>query len=85
MSQEVQLVIRADGLIRCVYGEQLDLMSLGLLSIARASHVEPDPLGNWLADLSPVGGPLLGPFERRSEALSAELKWLNAYWLPARS
>lgn len=28
------------------------------------------------ADLSPVGGPLLGPYQRRSEALAAEVQWL---------
>ena len=53
--------------------------------IARASHVEPDPDGRWQADLRPVGGPVLGPFDRRSEALAAELAWLEAHWLVARA
>ena len=38
----------------------------------RASHVEPDADGRWWADLSPVAGPRLGPFEVRSAALDAE-------------
>ena len=50
-------------------------------SITRASHVEPDQQGRWLADLTPVAGPVLGPFERRSEALEAEQSWLAEHWL----
>ncbi|MEQ8786545.1 MAG: hypothetical protein RIC55_09610 [Pirellulaceae bacterium] len=44
--------------------------------IERASHVEPNPDGTWSADLSPVGGPTLGPFGLRSRALDAEVAWL---------
>ena len=41
--------------------------------------------GRWHADLRPVGGPVLGPFDRRSEALAAEVAWLEEHWLgPAR-
>jgi hypothetical protein len=71
------------GQVACVYGEAIDLAALGAVVIRRASHVEPDPEGKWWADLAPVGGPLLGPFARRSEALSAEAEWLEAHWLPA--
>lgn len=35
------------------------------------------PKGFW-ADLIPSNGPVMGPFTRRSEAIDAELKWLNA-------
>ena len=52
----------------------------GDLAIRRASHVEPDAAGRWWADLAPVGGPRLGPFDRRSEALAAELRWLERHW-----
>jgi len=61
-----------------LYGEEIELSSLGKLSIKRASHVEPTPEGRWLADLSPVGGPALGPFSLRSRALRAEKEWLEA-------
>ena len=74
----MQLVVAPDGSIRCLYEEFLDLASLGALTISRASHVEPDLHGQWLADLSPVRGPVLGPFLRRSEALLAEQRWLEA-------
>ena len=77
----MQMIVEPDGTLRCLYDEAIDLAALGRLSIARASYVEPDAQGHWLADLSPVAGPLLGPFERRSEALEAERAWLEANWL----
>jgi len=72
----MQLIVAPTGAVRCVYGEAVDLASIGRLAINRASHVEPDASGRWRADLSPVGGPVLGPFTRRSEALAAETTWL---------
>ncbi len=77
----MQLVIERDGRVRGIYGEEIDLTALGPLDIERASHVEPDSQGQWIADLSPVGGPVLGPFDRRSEALEAEVYWLEENWL----
>jgi hypothetical protein len=77
----MEILIAADGTARCVYGETLDLSLLGELRIRRASHVEPDAAGRWCADLSLVGGPRLGGFSRRSEALEAEAAWLAAHWL----
>ena len=77
----MELVIGADGGVRALYSEEIDLSTLGPLSITRASHVEPDSSGRWLADLSPLGGPLLGPFTCRSAALDAEQKWIETNWL----
>jgi hypothetical protein len=77
----MQLVIHTDGAVSCLYGEAIDLTALGCLTIERGSHVEPDELGRWFADLAPVSGPKLGPFDRRSEALDAERAWLEANWL----
>ena len=68
----VNLVVRTNGTVECLYDDSLDLTGLGRLTIARASHVEPNPTGQWTADLSPVGGPVLGPFRTRTEALHAE-------------
>ena len=68
---------------RCVYAEAIDLSALGQLTIQRGSHVEPTSDGQWLADLEPVSGPVLGPFARRSDALTAEVAWLESHWLPA--
>ena len=75
----MELIIKSGGRIDCIYDETLDLSQLGRLQIQRASHVEPTEDGRWTADLSPVGGPLLGPFAARSEALAAELCWLNLH------
>ena len=77
----MNLIIEPGGSVRGIYGEALDLAALGTLKIARASHVEPGSDGRWFADLSPVGGPVLGPFVKRSEALDAEVSWLEENWL----
>lgn len=77
----MQLVVQSNGAIRCVYDEQLDLQTLGQVSIQRGSHVEPTADGQWTADLSPVQGPMLGPFALRTEALAAERQWLEQHWL----
>ncbi len=79
----MQLIITAGGNARCIYGEAIPLSELGSLTIRRASHVEPTSDGMWLADLSPVAGPVLGPFPSRSAALDAEVAWLKAEWLEA--
>ena len=81
MSMTMQLVIEPGGVVRCVYGEDIDLAALGNPAIVRASHVEPDQYGHWWADLSPIHGPSLGPFTRHSEALAAEHTWLETKWL----
>ena len=76
----MQLLVETDGSIRGVYGEEINLRDLGRLAVVRASRVEPDELGQWLVDLSPVGGPALGPFPLRSAALAAEGRWLAENW-----
>jgi hypothetical protein len=78
------LIVGPDGTARCVYGEVIDLHALGDPTVTRASHVEPTSDGRWTADLSPVSGPILGPFERRSDALAAEVHWLDKHWLDGR-
>ncbi|QDT64751.1 hypothetical protein [Calycomorphotria hydatis] len=77
----MQLIIQPDGTVRSIYDETLNLSEFGTVIISRASHVEPDAHGQWWADLSPVAGPRLGPFEKRSTALTAESHWLTEHWL----
>jgi hypothetical protein len=81
----MQIIITLGGAVRCIYSEEIDLSALGSPAISRASHVEPDDRGRWLADLSPVGGPRLGPYALRSEALDAEREWLERHWLATAS
>jgi hypothetical protein len=78
---KMELLIDPAGHVRCLYGEEIDLATFGPLQISRGSHVEPTPEGCWTADLAPVGGPQLGPFTSRSEALEAERQWLLEHWL----
>jgi len=77
----MNLFISPGGELRCLYDESVNLREIGIPQICRASHVEPDDHGNWHADMSPANGPLLGPFKRRSEALDAEIKWLEEHVL----
>ena len=78
----MQLIILPDGSVRCLYSEAINLHALGALDIRRGSHVEPDDQGQWWANLSLVQGPKLGPFPHRSQALAAEVQWLECHWLP---
>lgn len=74
------LVITFDGgTATAVYDDRLlpTFRALGgELTVARASHVEPAPGGGWTADMAPVGGPVLGPFTTRAQALHEERQWL---------
>ena len=77
----MELIISPTGVARCLYGEDLDLKTLGQVQIRRASHVEVDEQSQWWADLSSVDGPVLGPLANRTAALEAEAQWLNEHWL----
>ena len=77
----MQLVVAPGGRVRGIYSEEIPLELLGPPRIDRAGSVEPDRDGRWHADLRPVVGPDLGPFARRSEAIAAEVAWLEAHWL----
>jgi hypothetical protein len=78
----VEIVIDKAGTIRCLYKDELsELLDAGRATVRRASHVEPAE-GGWTADMSPVGGPVLGPYRLRGEALAAEVRWLEAHNIP---
>ena len=77
----VEIVIGPNGDARTIYDERFDFACLGDVQIRRASFVEPDESGRWFADLSPVGGPTLGPYGKRSMALEAEVNWLRLHAL----
>lgn len=70
--------VEPDGRLVLVYADALaPLLREGPHVIRRASNVEPAEGGGWSADLEPVGGPVLGPYALRSEALAAEVAWLE--------
>lgn len=77
----MQIAIAADGTTRFIHNDVLDAKELGAASIQRASHVEPNDDLTWNADLTPVNGPVLGPFPTRAAALAAEVLWLERNWL----
>ena len=77
----MELLLQRNGTLHFIYDETVDLSSLGQLQIQRVTRVEPDAMSRWHADLSPVAGPILGPFALRSDALAAELNWLHRHWL----
>ena len=80
----MSLLIKPGGTITAIYDESIDLAALGTVAITRASHVEPDSQGHWTADLSPIKGPILGPFRTRSQALDVERTWIETHWLVPR-
>lgn len=74
----MDIFINGDGSMQFVHDDDLaEALSGGVTVTRRASHVEPDEQGRWMVDLSPVGGPLVGPFSRRDAALAWEVEWLT--------
>lgn len=75
----MQIAILPDGQVQFIWDDSLaPIREMGQMRIKRVSHVEPDDDGLWWADLGPVEGPRLGPFDLRSEALAAERDWLES-------
>jgi hypothetical protein len=79
------MIIDINGSVSCLYSDALELDRIGRLTISRGSHVEPTPDGQWTADMSPVCGPVLGPYRSRRDALAAEVNWIEANWLASLS
>jgi len=81
MSLEIQIVIN-EGEIRFIHQDDLaEVFQTGKTTTRRASHLAPGK-GGWNADLRPVNGPVLGPFNRRDTALQAEDNWLRQHLTP---
>ena len=78
-TQELLIAIKPDGSVQFIYDDLLaGLCEEGEAVTQRASHVEPAE-GGWTADLSPVHGPVLGPYKLRAEALDVEVEWLKTH------
>ena len=80
----MKITFEVDGNIKFIYDDQAAGVAkeIGPLTIKRASHVEPSADGSWYADMSPVTGPMLGPYSTREEALFVERHWLIANDIP---
>ncbi len=80
----VSIIFDPDGNVRHIYDDSLVELdrALGEFHVKRASHVEPTEDGMWTADMSPVGGPLLGPFRTHEIALAKEKAWLQKHDVP---
>lgn len=72
-------VVVEGGMVRMIHRDDIvqELKPYGVVKTKRASYVEPFSNGQWTADMGPVGGPVLGPFETREIALSEEVRWLH--------
>lgn len=81
--KSMEILVAPNGTMRLIYDDALLALArtLGRMEVARASHVEPDGDG-WTADMAPVKGPKLGPFETRAEALLVEAAWLIQQGIP---
>ena len=73
----LRVTVSPGALVRFLYADSLcGLLNIGEATIKRGSHVEPTALNLWVADMSPSGGPKIGPFRLREDALDAEATWL---------
>lgn len=78
------IVVGIDGTLTFIHSDELaGLRDEGTAQIERASDVEwDDAAGGWLADMARSDGPILRApdgrgFALRSEALAAEVEWLE--------
>ncbi len=73
----MKVKITPRGKVILLYEEEVGLIDVlgGTRHVERVSHVEPDEKGDWWAIM--IHGPKLGPFPKRSQALQAEVQWLE--------
>lgn len=77
MAAQKTILIDQDGDLEFIWDDELAfVLAEGKADIRRASQVE--PVGSqWEADMSPSGGPSLGLFDLRQDAIAAEITWLQ--------
>jgi hypothetical protein len=78
---DINITVQGDRM-EFIYNDDLvALLDEGDSTVRRVSHVEPSCVEGkhgWTADMSPVDGPMLGPYDTRAEALAAEVAWLQS-------
>ena len=65
--------------------EPTDNLASTALRWLEEHHTGELPPNVWWADLTPVDGPVLGPFNTRDYALKEEIEWLQTHGLPFSS
>lgn len=71
-----KIVIQSNGTISYIWSDDIDLSELGDVQVSRASHVEfNNKSKKWEAHT--VGGTFIGAFKKRSDAIAAEVKYLE--------
>lgn len=50
--------------------------------VAENYQITEEAKNKWFADMTPVRGPVLGPYDMRQEALDAEVAWLLEHNIP---
>jgi len=78
-----RMKVAADGTLVAIYSDAIPVVALSdalgaPARIERASDVVWDGTG-WVADMAKSGGPKLPPRTRRSDAIAAEVVWLEAH------
>ena len=76
----IDITIQCDRMTFIYSDDLAPLLDEGSATVTRVSHVEPSHQNGrhgWTADMTPVDGPVLGPFWTRAEALDAEHVWLQ--------
>lgn len=75
----IELIIDEDAVIHAIYNDALRPLfdEASFSEVRRASHVEPCGGGRWTADMGPVGGPVLGPFDTHEQAIQAETAYIR--------
>ncbi len=63
-------------------GNELSTEALRWLMRREISPSLPASANKWWADMLPVGGPVLGPWATREDALEAEESWLHEHHIP---
>lgn len=77
----MEILFDTAGSGKAIYDEKLDLAVLGSVKMKRVSQVNPDENNKWWADLGIIYGPKLGPFDKYSQAVAAEVAWLRENYL----
>ena len=78
----IEVSIDEDGGAKAIYSDELaEYFAETGAKITRASSVEPGLDGKWTVDLTVSGGPVVGGFRLRDDALKYEVEWLKENYL----